>query len=316
MAETEREPLLKIEAIQNLAVALMRSSSGAPEAEALLLSIRPVVDEVGDPRKNLVHRLNLAEAVRNQKRFREAAELNERALTDAQDLGDMEVVGNLVGNIAICRLHEGDVRRAEEGFIQSTSIAKSLRGEMRGNAIYNRGWLRVLLGQWAEGASFLEDAAIAYREAGAVGRAGGAEALRGWCELRMGNVGEAERILEGIQSRNEVPSGSEYSDKYHLLETGVMYRPSDLTEPTTTEILENLRSTPEELVHFACALLAMGKVDYERVAREAWHALGEISLPPLASQLANECERRGIVELAPVSVVRLERQLSDLVQVT
>lgn len=199
-------PLIELQLAEYLAIGLMRADR-AREAEAVLVSIRPTLDEVGLPERTMFWMLNMGEALRIQFRFEEAEAVNVELLRRATDAGNDYVRSKASSNLGLCCVCLARVAEADAAFVETIRIADCHGAlEDAANATLNRGWLRMVLRLWHEAILFFRDATERYRELGSR-RAGAALAYLAWCELQLGEHACCRRTLAGIRQDNEIPPG-------------------------------------------------------------------------------------------------------------
>ncbi len=262
-------PTLRAESAVRRAIVLMRADN-PEESVRVLESIQQIIGEIGIPRRRLVLRVNLAEGYRLAGHIADAERENNKAIEEAEILEDLEVVMNASGNLGLCRLASGDVTGADQAFLRSYELAQE-RGarEAEANALFNRGWLRSLLGSWSSALPFLDSAAAIYSASGFVERAAGTQALKGWCLLRLGDSSAALGIANEIKERLIVPRGG-FRQYWRLLKDGLTLNSCISTSEAILAHLMCLREADHETtIQIAClaALLSHSRVSRELAKR-------------------------------------------------
>ena len=228
-ARSAHLPVLESESAVRLAIAMMRNDQ-ASDAERILLSAEEAVRSIGIPRRLFVWQVNLAEAQRIQRHFDEAVATNRAVIAAATPAEDHEVLMNAGNNLGICSLAMGEVLTADRSFAGSARIARIRQGgEALGNALYNRGWLRVTLAQWAEAKPFLRAASRSYSDYGSSERAGGTRALEAWCCFRLGDTVTAGSIVASLDRDGGAPGGGLFSGDYRLIKFALTRAGGDIS---------------------------------------------------------------------------------------
>jgi tetratricopeptide (TPR) repeat protein len=267
LAHKSGEGVLEVTVSLALAVGYMRANK-ANQAEQIIRQIGRGFNEIGNPRHILNWKLNLAEALRIQRRFREAIDIYDDVLREAHLQLDDEVTTNATVNRGLCLTSLGVIADADRAFAEATrKCSGRIAGEERGNAIYNRGWLRVLLGLWSEAVIPLNEAARCHRKSAMAEREASALLLVAWCELRLGHVKTAKKIVGGIKGRQIVPTGL-FEPDFKLLEFALR---SDLSRPALFLSLVNRQfaSDPEQRFYLFAWVLESTRVADSRSLRNA-----------------------------------------------
>jgi len=320
LADQCQEPILRANASQRLAVCLMRTNR-EEQAVSELEAIGPVIREIGEPRRTMVWRVNLAEAKRISRAFDAAIALNAETLRLAREYGDQEVVMNCGQNQGLCLLSVGNIIQAEEAFYDSFLLAQQrVGGECIGNALYNLGWLRVVIGMWSSASRWLTRAANEYAKYGAGERCGGALALKAWCDLRIGRRADAQDGLKKIEDDQLIPSSFLSADllmtkaAMSWLENGVCPSPKDVSA--------RLGGKPEQIFYVLTWLMDEMADEYAacikrkmlQMAVEAAEESGLIAYYAVLSDLVDQIELTEPVALLEEIKRRVSFRLSDVVQ--
>lgn len=273
-----------------LAIAYIRADRGE-EAESILGEVEEIVREIGDSRGTMEWVWRLAEALRIQGKYRAAADKDRWLLEEADIHDDFEMRQAVSVNLGLCLIPSGEVREADRRFRDVENETRDRgRVDFGGNATYNRGWLRVILGEWEAALPFFLKSFETYREQGNRERAGGALALAGWCHLRLGQIAEANNVRTRIQVQNIVPVGGFRAD-FMTLELALE---ADLSE--THELMRridlNFTKRPERQMFLLIWLLEhigehrpVAKIIVDQVVSASARAFRAIRMPIYASVL-------------------------------
>jgi len=284
-ARRSGEKRLEASACLSYAIGLMRFDK-APEAEKVLRSVEAVFREVGDPRNIGVWRLNLAECLRIQGKFEQAAHNNERLLELATLIGNRELQWKATGNLGLCYLVQSRIEEAEQAFRDCLAYAGDFKDpEAIGNALYNLGWLRTLLGLWREAIAFFDLAARVYRSGHFDEREGAALSYAGWCHLCCGDREAAFEKVRAIDTCGKSPKGL-FAPVHRMLCVGVRKDPADC-EAVLSEIDRLMGNDDPEYRLYV--LIWLG---------ESLHTLAETqSLAVIAARIVREAGRCPIIPL-------------------
>lgn len=191
-------PIGATDAMEDLAIGLMRGDR-AREAEQLLRRCGAVENEIGSPTRLVNWKLNLAEALRIQWKFDEALELLAEARLVVQTTGDFEHLAKILANSGLVALCAGHPTEAHNWMQQcKAAVARSPIDEVSANVSYNEGWLRLLLGLWAEAIPHFQIAARGYLKTAGPERAVGAFGCIGWCYLELNDTHRATQQLSQV----------------------------------------------------------------------------------------------------------------------
>jgi tetratricopeptide (TPR) repeat protein len=211
IAKSIDDPILIADASQRIAIQYMRNNR-ALEALDALRKMQDVIAEIGEPRRTMIWQVNLAEAHRHLRQYNQAIAINEVVISEAHNRDDPEAVMNASINLGLCAVCSGDVHKANSAFEESLRVSENLPGEGKGNALYNLGWLRMLLGNFSNATSYYIDAFAAFRDAGVTERQGAAAAMISWCLLRAGDLDNAIGIHSAISAKELIPAGAHRED--------------------------------------------------------------------------------------------------------
>jgi tetratricopeptide (TPR) repeat protein len=320
LAEQCQDPILRVNASQRLAVLLMRTNHEV-EAVAELEALGPIIREIGAPRRTMVWRVNLAEANRISRLFDAAIALNTETLRLARNYGDEEVVMNCGQNQGLCLLSVGNIIQANQAFRNSLLLAQErVGGECIGNALYNLGWLRVIVSMWSSAGCWLKRAADEYAKYGAGERCGGALALKAWCDFRRGNVADVQVALQKIEQNHLIPS-SFLSADLQMVKAAMSWLEDNIL-PDPGEVLAKLGGKPEQIFYVLTWLIDERLDEYTASIRQemlqmAVEAVEESGLVAYYSILSDLIYRLGLNE--PIALIknierRMHFKLSDIVQ--
>ena len=294
LARRCKDPILESEAIQRIAIGYIRLDQ-PNRALDLLNENKSIIEEIGSPRRNMAWMQNTAEALRVGYRFPEAIQMNREALAMARLMGDQQVQVTVMNNLGICLLAIGEADEADEAFVRSFEENRKLGlGEAAANAVYNRGWLRILLCRWREAEAFLDEAVTRYLKYGSRERAGGAAAFGAFCRLIRGDTHGAEDILKTIELSYLPSADGIWGANYRLARKAAS---SDLTtlSQEISEVEKTFPDDPEHCVYLFLFFLAkyksqMSLTQRRETAQRAFGAVGITKLQPLFNALARFLE--------------------------
>jgi len=190
-------------ALGNQGVRLMKQGRQA-EARALLHEGLALLEEAGDRRTQVGHRVALALLERREGAIDAAAELLADGLTTARELGERRLEGRVLSTLALVWRDQGRLQDAETGFREAVALHAAL-GNARGECVArgNLGETVLLAGRADEAIGLLEAAvdqcaAIGFEGArGAfLGALGEALATTGDREAGLTRLDEAAQILD------------------------------------------------------------------------------------------------------------------------
>jgi len=252
LASPHNNPVLEAEAVQRLAILLMRTNREL-EAIGLLHQIENLLKEIGDPWRLNVWQINLAEALRISRNFKEAVKINENIISNAELRGDEESLIKAKINLGLCFTCIGKIISAEYCFLESMKLSTIYHGETLGNSEYNLGWLRVVSGRWSSAIKWLNRAKNSFENYGSSERQGGALALCAWCYLRLGKIKRARNLFESVSHLGIVPESFLYDD-YEMVKIALDIAFSNRVE--IHKLIKKFRSKPEQLFYLLEWLLA------------------------------------------------------------
>lgn len=303
-----RDPLRIINTANTLSVGLMRSDAleCASEAEALLRSSEPFLREINSPRALMIWHVNLAEALRIQRKFAGAVAENATARTLAVAFGDREAEMNVLANLGLCHLVTGDVGSAERLSRLAGRMAR-LRGggEIVGNTLLNRGWIRTLLGLWDAAIPWLRRAASELEKYGSTDRAASTRAMAGWCYVRRGNARKAREIVHDIEGHGESPQGL-LAPEFLMLRFAVAHGNSDAATLPEQIMVDFALHCEQRAQLLLWVLERRGGADRTTV-RAVARAVEEARIVPLAAAAAQLLVSVGIPPPRPIQTVAAAR---------
>jgi tetratricopeptide (TPR) repeat protein len=207
IAHAAGEIQLEAQAKEELAVGYIRGNQREKAAQ-LLTEADAVFGEVGDPRLLVSCHRNLAETIRMAGKVTEALKLNQEVLESARLLEDYEAKRKTINNLAICLAQEGSPSEADRAWMETIAEARRKgRLEYCVDPMHNRGWLRVMLGEWSAASRLLTPVVRLQLKRGSKERAGGTLCLIGWCAIHLGDTSSAAKLLRRVEQEGLVPAG-------------------------------------------------------------------------------------------------------------
>ena len=245
LADSSNEPILMAEVKQRIAVLLMRTNRPA-EALEYLSDIKPVVDEIGEPRRLAIWNVNMAECFRHLRQYKKATKLNESIVTIARNRGDEELLMNSLTNLGLCLVCGGSLKKAQRAFSDSLQVALRLPGEAKGNALYNLGWVSLITSAYKTAYGWFYDAYSAFYDAGLLERQAAAISMLAWCALSIEDDELANQIMVYAHTEELIPRGSHQEDYDRV---SYVTTKLDIENIRWEDLVTTFYSNPESLFH-------------------------------------------------------------------
>jgi tetratricopeptide (TPR) repeat protein len=246
-------PIQAADAGLKIAIALIRSST--PEkSEEVLYEIKPIFDEIGDQKNLFTWTLNLAESHRTQLKFDHSLAALNDLIDQASAAEDNNFLLHALHNKGLVLTSMGKLKEGDQLFndLINTSVDANSSVERKTNALYNRGWLRIICCSWEKAIPFLNLAAASFlTDYYSPERRGGALSLVGIAQFFLGDIDHAKETLSVIEENGIAPSGSMKSD-FKLLNFLVKTR---FNEEIIGDAKNQFSREPEQLFYINYMLL-------------------------------------------------------------